>query len=137
MKNNLQTHDDAKITFGEAATHWLKLKSISIKPSTYAKYYNILQKYLFPNVGNVPIEDIKTWDIEFLITELLKNGRSDGTGGLSVTTVRSILSVVRAILKYAEEAYIHPAEQVRFISNQRSPPLRSYLLKCKIVWNDI
>ena len=128
MKKNLQTHNDTTITFGEAATHWLKLKSVSIKPSTYAKYYNILQKYLFPNVGNVPIEDIKTWDIEFLITELLKNGRSDGTGGLSVTTVRSILSVLRAVLKYADRRGVHSScrtSEIHIKSTESSAPVIS------------
>ena len=107
MENHERHSSQTQITFEDAANHWLKLKSVSIKPSTFAKYQNILQKYLLPNIGTYQIQNLKTWDVEILIMELLKHGRSDGQGGLSSTTVRSILGMIGAILEYADRRGIH------------------------------
>lgn len=140
MENHERHSSETQITFEDAANHWLKLKSVSIKPSTFAKYQNILLKYLLPNIGAYPIQELKTWDVEILIMELLKNGRSDGNGGLSATTVRSILGMIGAILQYADRRGIHSScrtseihikaseQTTHIISSEKQNRLEKYLI---------
>lgn len=37
-----------EIIFSEVATEWLNIKKPQLKPASIAKYYNILDWYLFP-----------------------------------------------------------------------------------------
>lgn len=82
-------------SFEEIADEWLEYKKISIKKSTYYNYMFIIEKYLKKNFSNFNIKNINNYNkfIEKLTTTL------------SPKTVRDIVNVLKAILKYYKEEY--------------------------------
>ncbi len=66
-----------------------------IKASTYAKYCNILKNHIVPSLGRLRISCITT--------DVIKQYSADKLGtGLSVKTVRDILSVLKGIFEFAQ-----------------------------------
>lgn len=79
--------------FRKVANEWLEYKKNSIKNSTYYNYKFIIEKYLNKGFGEQNIEKIK--DYNQYIQELTKK--------LASKTIRDIICVLKAILKYYEE----------------------------------
>jgi len=88
-------------TFGDVANRWLSAVSANIKPSTYAGYASVLELHILPQLGKRSIKRLKEADINNFTEIKLKNGRADGKGGLSIKTVRDLLSVINTIMDYA------------------------------------
>ncbi len=74
---------------------WLRLEKGKVKESTYIKYDTILKNHIMPKLGGCFPQGITTQLAERFKQELLSEG-------LSAKTVRDILTVLRAVLKYAE-----------------------------------
>lgn len=79
--------------FENVASRWLEYKSNSIKKSTYYNYQFIIEKYLNKEFGGKNIEKINDYN-KFV---------QDLTERISPKTIRDIICVLRAILKYYEE----------------------------------
>lgn len=80
--------------FEEAARRWLRIKSLEIKPSTYAKYQITLDRYLIPEFGCCTLGDItQTFIEEFLLKLLLDVG-------LAKSSVQQILILLKSVLRY-------------------------------------
>lgn len=77
------------------ADEWLEYKRNSVKKSTYYNYMFIIDKYLKCRYENKNIEDVINFND--LVQELSQR--------LSSKTVRDIVNVLKAILKYYEEEY--------------------------------
>ena len=84
-----------KVEFGKIAHEWVEYKKVSIKESTYYNYVFIIDKYLKPEFKDKNIEKIQNYNS--YIQKLLDN--------LSPKTVRDIVNVLKAILKYYEDEY--------------------------------
>lgn len=96
---NAQKHQ----TIREYAQHWKKVHAPYIKLSTQATYLSILENHILPYFGNMTLQSI-TFDMnQAFILYLCREGRLDGTGGLSVKMAKDIMSVWISILKFAEE----------------------------------
>ena len=79
--------------FKNVSKEWLEYKKNSIKKSTYYNYKFIIEKYINKKFGEQNIEKVK--DYNQYIQELMNR--------LSSKTIRDIMSVLKAILKYYEE----------------------------------
>lgn len=79
--------------FKVLAQEWLEYKKSSIKEYTYYNYMYIIEKYLNRELGKKYVKDI--YDYNFLIKSLSQN--------LSPKTIRDVIIVLKAILKYYEE----------------------------------
>lgn len=88
--------------FRDTADEWLLTLRPQIKESTYNKYRNILEAYVYPELGRLPLSRITNDTIEFLCSDLLINGGIKKSG-LSSKTVSDVLSVIRSVLKYADK----------------------------------
>lgn len=91
------------IFFGNIAMEWLFVAQNRVKESTFARYYQMVESHIVPEIGNYPTEKINTVLIEEYITQLLFSGRLDGKGGLSSKTVWDILTIIKSIIIYARE----------------------------------
>lgn len=89
-----------KVYFEDMANSWLLYKKITVKTSTYYNYNYIVNKYLSRRFKNYTIERFEKFNINELISEL--------TEYLSSKTVKSIISSLVSILKYAEGKYEYP-----------------------------
>ena len=79
--------------FGYFCDEWLILSRNRVKESSYVKYHNIVSRHLMPELGCYLPQNLSTVIIEGFSNALL-------LGGLSPKTVRDILVVLRAVLKY-------------------------------------
>lgn len=96
LKNIVKKEDD-KLDFEKISTEWLLQKKIGIKESTYAKYEYMINRYLFPNLKDMKIEELQKYNFNELVVELKED--------LSAKSVRDILGILKAILYYANDEY--------------------------------
>lgn len=85
---------------------WLKTrmevyKKDSLKPSTYHSYNQLIRLHINPRIGDKKVKDLKPSHIQKLINECYREGRKDGTGGLSGRTVKYIHSILLQALDQA------------------------------------
>ncbi len=85
--------EDEKKKFETVAQEWIEYKKISIKESTYCNYLFIIEKYLIPEFKEKNIERIKNYN------NYIQNLQKE----LSAKTIRDIINVLKAILKYYED----------------------------------
>lgn len=88
--------------FGEAAEEWFVQQSPQWKQSSAIKYANILNSYLLPEFACKNVSRITRDETAAFCSRLLTEGGAEGTG-LSPKTVTCILSVMKNVLKYAEQ----------------------------------
>lgn len=85
------------IFFKTEANDWLLFKKFSIKSSTYYKYKYLIDKYILPFFKNRSIYFFIDYDFNAYIDYLSKI--------LSTKTVKDVLSIFKAILKYIGRKY--------------------------------
>ncbi len=95
LEKLLKKKEDNKMTFEKLSDEWLEYKRNSIKESTYFNYMNIIEKYLKPEFKELNFDEMINYND--YIKKLLNK--------LSNKTVRDIIVVFKAILKYYEEEY--------------------------------
>lgn len=85
--------------FNEISNEWLNFKKLSVKTSTYEKYENIVINHL-----NVEFEKV---NINFINEEKIINyfQKMRSNHHLSISTLKSIRFVLKAILEYAHIKY--------------------------------
>ena len=96
--------------FSVIASEWLNNTIPQVKESTINKYHNLLQSYILPIYGEIPLSHITHDFIECQCNNLLLYGGKNKSG-LSSKTVMDTLSVIRNILKFA----VRNCSGVRFI----------------------
>lgn len=99
---------------------WLLLNRNRVKKSTYIKYRNTIQRYIIPHLGHCLPQFIDASLLETFSHELLVNGALQKGGGLSAKTVRDILAVLHAILKYMQTQKGYPIPDFRMIYPKES-----------------
>lgn len=110
--------------FERVVDEWLTFSKIEWHESTYMRYTNLLQNYLYPAFQGQPISSIRRWDAEDLCVQLRSCG-GKGQNGLSEKTVSDLLSVLRRVLHYARSNGIAVDTSIFSIETKRTPkPLR-------------
>lgn len=79
---------------------WLDEMKMQVKQSTYVKYHNIIHNHIIPILGNMSVCSITSMIIRGFIDTKLTGGKLNG-GGLSVKSVKDIVSVLKMIFQYA------------------------------------
>lgn len=78
---------------------WLRLRKSKIRESTYIKYNTVLENHIKPKLGGCFPIGIDQTVVDSFTSELLQKD------GLSIKTVRDILTVLRSILKYVSSQF--------------------------------
>lgn len=91
-----------EIIFYEAGNLWLRHVSYYAKTSTIVKYRNILQSYVYQELGDLNLSDITQSFLENHAAHLLRHGGCR-SNGLSPKTIQDILSVIKNVIKYSEK----------------------------------
>lgn len=68
---------------------------------TFERYEEIINKHFIPNIGHHKLNKLQPLHIETLYSDMLRNGRIDGKGGLSKTTVEHHHRVLKKALSKA------------------------------------
>ena len=87
------------ITFRQVADEWLEKKRLGIKESTYVRYRGLLTKHLLPFFGAYRIDALEEESVRAFCRQ--KSGH--GALSLSPKTLQDTLSVLRLVMRYAEE----------------------------------
>lgn len=113
---------------------WLLLKRDRVKESTYVKYMAVLENHIKPKLGGCLVTALSSLIIEQFSHELLCED------GLSVKTVKDILTILHSILQYTAKQFpgtmpiieiVYPKEtkkEMRVLSKEEQSRLVQYLL---------
>lgn len=95
-----------KPVFKEYATFWLEtyIKALR-RRSTYLRYGEVLKKYVYPEIGKNPLDEIKKGDIRNLLLKVYNQG-------LSKATVCMVRDVISGPMGYAVDEELIPANPV-------------------------
>ena len=115
------------IYFENMVEKWLEYKGKTIKESTYYNYVYKIEKYLNPIFNGKKINDFKNFNFEELINNLSEE--------LSSKTIKDIVSILKAIIKYSEKEFkrkLNPEEAIVPKTNKREVAILSKKEKRKI-----
>jgi len=119
---------------------WLENSRIKLKISSYAKYFNLINNHIKPLLGKYPITAITSALLSNYAAEKLTTGKCDSSGGLSEKTVKDIMTIIKSVLKYANDEAFHidaniqlnlPREKskvMRVLSQNEQSALEKFLL---------
>jgi integrase len=92
----------SRLTLRDYSVGWLAgLQTQGRKASTLRGYRQVLDLYLLPRLGHVPLQDLRTPDFDKLYRDLLVGGGRDGRP-LSMTSVHHVHAAANKMLNDAE-----------------------------------
>ena len=86
-----------KIKFKSLIEEWLQYKKTTIKESSYLNYKFIIETNIKKKMGEKNLEELLQYNFNSFVEQLMEK--------LSSKTVKDIMTVLKAILKYAEIKY--------------------------------
>jgi integrase len=96
---------DTNQRVGEFLREWVAGMEGSLKPTTFASYQLLCQKYVIPRLGSIPLRRLTTATINTAYQEIRETGRvKDPSTPLSARSVRHVHAVLRLALKDAVAA---------------------------------
>ncbi len=115
--------EPTNITFEAFGEKWLRnYAEKNVKPNTYDRYKDIINRLLVPEFGKLKVRDITTDMIQEFITN-----RLDVVSNKTAINEYSVISIIFQSAKLWEKLYVNPAQGVK------KPPLK----RCKLNINDI
>ena len=88
--------DGAEVLLKTFADQWLTVvKAPTLKPSSYDKLENVLQRQIYPHIGDLSLDQIDEHVIQVNIINQLKNE------GYSHTTIKLAHAALKQVLDYA------------------------------------
>lgn len=87
-----------------ARDEWLPVVRHALKPTTYLNYENMLEQRILPHLGDIRLGELRPAAIARCYAALRKNGRRDGKGGLSETSIEHTHRLLHKVLSDAVRA---------------------------------
>ena len=112
-------------SFADWARQWLASPETELKDSSRVRYTNILNSYLLPTFGGLPPDALSRERVAAYRQELLQSGGKNGCG-LSPKTVTDILSVLKCVLRYAQDRGARTVDLRGLVARQQRKPLRVF-----------
>jgi len=82
---------------------WLESIRVSAKHSTYVKYRNATANHILPTLGGIPLKSVSNNLVNGFLLKKRANGRLDGHGGLSDSTIHALYVILTSVLAFASE----------------------------------
>jgi len=92
---------DINYTFKEYLIIWLQNHKNNLKRTTFAGYEMKVQKHIIPALGEIKLKGLNKHHIKNYYKNKRRNGRINGSGGLSSTTVHNHHVLIKHALKDA------------------------------------
>jgi integrase len=94
----------SRTTLADYVEPWLDgLANQGRKPSTLHGYRQVFENHVLPRLGAVPLQELRSADLDRLYAELLRSGRRGG-GGLSMSSVHHVHAALNKLLNDAERS---------------------------------
>ena len=90
-----------KLTVGQWLDEWLNSHAAALSPRTRVSYEMIVRQHLKPALGHILLPELEPRHLEAFYAKHQADGRVDGKGALSPTTVRYCHSLLRESLAHA------------------------------------
>lgn len=91
-----------KVTVSEWLDKWLSVYAKQrVDITSYGLYETLVRCHIKPSLGDIELQKLRPIDIQQVYAEKLKNGRLDGSSGLSAETVTRIHNILHSALKQA------------------------------------
>jgi integrase len=123
LRRRLRTLDTGEhvnptqMTVGAWLTHWHQTVQSEVSPKTHERYGEIVNNYLIPALGNLPLAKLAPINIQHAYNGWATGGRQDGKpGGLSPRSRRHIHRILKSALSRAVEQQVlarNPADAFR------------------------
>lgn len=97
--------DISKITIREVSKEWLNMKKLTVKQSTYSKYYRTVKAVILPELGGLTLAEINSSVINSFTSRKLGFGEGAAEKPLAAKTVRDICTILKSIIRYSENEY--------------------------------
>ena len=104
--------EPSKKLLGEYLDEWIKVHAVA--PTTLVSYKELINNYLKPRLGSIPLESLSALDVETFYFELMTTKGKKGEN-LSPATASRCVSVLKACLKRAvkiRDLSYNPAREV-------------------------
>jgi integrase len=111
--------EPSKLRLNQFLELWLEHMRSQVAPRTFERYGDIARKNIAPLLGNVSLMKLQPAQISGAYAKALSEGRRDGKGGLSASTVRYMHSVLREALGQAVLWGMLPRNPVDAVSAPR------------------
>lgn len=98
-------HGKKKLTVRAVGDLWLQSKKLKVKSSSYSSYKRSLEDHIYPEIGEMKYSSVSLTQLNEFVQNLLVSGRKDGKGGLSESTVKDIIVLIKSISKFAHSEY--------------------------------
>lgn len=102
----------SKVRYREWLRMWLEQMEGRVKESTRANYSLAVMNHILPALGDCMLEELTEEKLQETMLLWLRCGRLDGRGGLSLKTVKDLMTVVKSSLRAARRYYHLPPEQI-------------------------
>lgn len=97
LNQDLKNEGEQRKRLAPICDEWLRLKRSCVKDSTYVKYHTVIENHIKPGLGMCFIASLSSLTVEQFSHDLIHRDE------LSSKTVKDILIVLSAVLKYAEK----------------------------------
>ena len=102
LVNNAGVLPPARLALGEYLTEWLDNHAVlQVTPRTFQGYATIVRRHLLPKLGDIKLSALTAMRLEGYYAWALREGRTDGNGGLSRQTVLHHHRVLSTALNHA------------------------------------
>lgn len=91
---------------------WLPGVRSQLKPTTWDSYNRTIKLHVLPRLGSTPLQHVSATALNALYSELLRNGRCDGNGGLSERSVSYVHRILHKAFADAVDAQQIPQNPV-------------------------
>ena len=123
----LQTQVDAggfveqsRVTLGQYLVRWLDTYAEpNVRPRSFKRYKEIVTRHLVPNLGNIQLKQLQPSHIEAYYAQASRQGRVDGTGGLSPQTIQHHGRVLSQALNHAVAMQVLGRNVAQFVKPPR------------------
>ena len=102
-----------KYTLGQWMDIWYEnYATVKVRPSSHQTYRGYIDRHIKPNIGDIPLSELQSLDLQKLYRKLLNSGRVERIEaekqpkGLSPKTVRNINQIISSALDLAVEQKI-------------------------------
>ena len=90
------------MTIKELLFMWLETyEKDRVKPRTYSRYQSIIELHLIPELGDIPIEDLKRRIIQDFLSKKKKDGNLRSGDTMSSASTNLMLTVLSMAFEYA------------------------------------
>lgn len=120
--------DPGRTTVGELMEQWLEVKVPTLRSTTAYSYSETVRRHVIARLGHVRLGALTPMDLSAFNSQLLRDGRLNGKGGLSARSVTYIHRIVSAALKDAVAWGLLPSNPAAAVRAPRfeSPEMRTW-----------